>query len=69
MTLQQDSAPDGAAWASYQNDFDAMSDEEVAYEARRARETVAVEEDWLEAVAAWEAAGRPRSPAKKEEAK
>lgn len=49
------------AWKRYQNDFDAMTDEEVAEETRRSEDQLAEAEDWLEAVASWEAAGRPRA--------
>ncbi|WP_392352982.1 hypothetical protein V8F63_09525 [Brevundimonas sp. LF-1] len=49
------------AWSHYQNDFDAMSDAEIEYEARRSQDQVDEAEDWLEAVAAWKAAGKPRT--------
>jgi hypothetical protein len=49
------------AWAEYQNDFDAMTDKEVNEETRRSQSEVVWAESWLEAVAAWEAAGRPRT--------
>jgi hypothetical protein len=50
------------AWARYQNDFDAMSDNDIRDETRRMEDQLNEAEDWLEAVAAWNAAGRPRSP-------
>lgn len=49
-------------FAKFQNDFDAMSDNDVIAETRRMEDQQAEAEDWLEAVAAWEAAGKPRSP-------
>lgn len=49
------------AWAQYQNDFDAMTDAEIEYETRRSQDQLDEAESWLEAVAAWEAAGRPRT--------
>lgn len=49
------------AWSKYQNDFDAMSDAQIDYETRRSQEQLDEAEEWLEAVAAWEAAGRPRA--------
>lgn len=49
------------AWAEYQIDFDLMSDREIAEETRNSEEQLHEAESWLEAVAAWEAAGRPRT--------
>lgn len=54
------------AWSRYQNDFDAMSDAEIEYETRRSQDQLDEAEDWLEAVAAWKAAGKPRTPSDKE---
>lgn len=57
------------AWAQYQNDFDAMTDAEIECETRRSQDQLDEAESWLEAVAAWKAAGRPRAlPAAPEEA-
>lgn len=53
-------------WKRYKADFDALTDEEIALEVRRAEDTVAEEQDWLDAVASWEAAGKPRSGASPE---
>ena len=52
------------AWKSYADDFNAMTDKEIADEVERARAVVEEEEAWLDAVASWEAAGRPRAPRK-----
>ncbi len=49
------------AWKKYQNDFNNMSDDEVEYERSCAQDLVDEQEEWLEAVAAWEAAGKPRT--------
>jgi len=48
-------------WKKYAADFNAMSDAEVERERNAEREKLEEAEDWLEAVAAWEAAGKPRS--------
>lgn len=49
------------AWSKYQNDFNAMNDAQIYHESRRSQEQIEEAEDWLEAVAAWEAAGKPRT--------
>lgn len=49
------------AWKRYEADFNAMTDEEVEAERASAQALVDEQEEWLEAVAAWEAAGKPRS--------
>jgi len=48
------------AWKRYADDFNAMSDEEIEDECESERSKLAEAEDWLEAVASWEAAGKPR---------
>lgn len=48
------------AFAKFQNDFNNMSDNDVIDETRRMEDQLDEAEEWLEAVAAWEAAGRPR---------
>ena len=57
--------PSPSPWSKFQNDFDAMSDAEIADESRRMSDQLDEAESWLEAVSMWEAAGRPR--AKKED--
>jgi hypothetical protein len=52
-----------AAWKKYAADFRAMSDEEIHEESNRCSEQVDEAESWLEAVASWEAAGKPRGDA------
>ncbi len=49
------------SWKQYAADFNAMTDEEIERETRDARNIVDEQESWLEAVAAWEAAGKPRA--------
>lgn len=49
------------AWSKFQNDFDAMSDKDVTDETRRMADQLDEAEEWLEAVAAWQAAGSPRA--------
>jgi hypothetical protein len=49
------------AWKEYAADFNAMSDEEIERERQDAQNLVDEQESWLEAVASWEAAGKPRS--------
>jgi hypothetical protein len=41
-------------WLEYKSDFDSMTDAEVQIKLDEA-------ESWLEAVASWEAAGKPRN--------
>jgi len=52
--------PQTEAWREYENDFNGMTDEEVEEERRSAEADRDEAESWLEAVASWEAAGRPR---------
>lgn len=48
-------------WRSYAADFNSMTDDQVEEETRRAEDALNKAEEWLEAVAAWKAAGKPRS--------
>lgn len=48
-------------WKEYANDFDNLSDREVEEETQKALRELDEAESWLEAVASWEAAGRPRA--------
>lgn len=48
------------AWKQYAADFKAMTDKEIEEESERCRNEVDEAESWLEAVASWEAAGKPR---------
>lgn len=56
-----------AAWSRYKNDFDTMSDNDIIDETRRMEDQLDEAESWLEAVAEWEAAGRPRTAARQSE--
>lgn len=49
------------AWKKYKGDFNSLSDKEIEFEVRRAHDEIDRAEEWLEAVASWEAAGKPRS--------
>lgn len=49
------------AWKEYAADFNAMTDDEIASESALCRAQVDEAESWLEAVASWEAAGKPRT--------
>jgi len=48
------------AWRKYEADFNGMSDAEIDSESEASRNQINEAEDWLEAVASWEAAGKPR---------
>jgi hypothetical protein len=47
-------------WEKYAADFRATTDDKIEVECERCRDEVATAEEWLEAVASWEAAGKPR---------
>lgn len=49
------------AWRRYAGDFNGMTDAEVEAESQRARDEMEEHESWLEAVASWEKAGKPRN--------
>jgi len=51
------------AWKRYAADFEAMTDDEIEDVSREERAKLDEAESWLEAVASWEAAGKPRSDA------
>jgi hypothetical protein len=55
------------AWKQYASDFSILSDEEIARETEDARDRVVEDESWLEAVASWEAAGKPRAHLQQEQ--
>jgi hypothetical protein len=48
-------------WKQFAGDFNSMTDEEIDHEANYCRDQIEENEAWLEAVASWEAAGKPRS--------
>lgn len=49
-------------WKRYEADFNGMTDEEIEGECKRERENLEAAEEWLEAVASWIRAGKPRKP-------
>ena len=48
-------------WKRYAADFSNMTDAEIEQESEASRTALWEAEDWLEAVASWEAAGKPRT--------
>lgn len=48
------------AWKEYAADFNALTDEEIEREVHHAEYELDRAESWLEAVASWKAAGKPR---------
>lgn len=56
------SRPADAAWSKFENDFANMTDKEIAQVSRDEQDKLDEAEEWLEAVAAWDAAGKPRKP-------
>ena len=49
------------AWKEYASDFNAMTDDQIKRETEHSQNMVDEHEAWLEAVASWEQAGRPRN--------
>lgn len=47
-------------WKEYENDFNAMTDEQIEAECRHEQNKLDEAESWLEAVALWKKAGKPR---------
>lgn len=47
-------------WKQYTDDFNQMTDEEIDNETRRSQDLVNEHTEWLEAVASWVSAGKPR---------
>ena len=47
-------------WKLYVADFNAMTDEDIENECETSRQLIDEHQDWLDAVASWEAAGKPR---------
>lgn len=48
-------------WKPYQGDFNSMTDDEIKREVDAAQDTIDRETEFVEAAAAWVAAGKPRS--------
>lgn len=47
-------------WKEYAGDFNSMTDEEIETETNQAQSLIDENESWVEAVAAWKNAGKPR---------
>ena len=47
-------------WKPYAGDFNCMTDEQIETEVQYAQSQIDEHEEWIEAVAAWKAAGKPR---------
>lgn len=47
-------------WKEYENDFNAMSDDQIERECEEERRNLDTAESWLEAVESWKKAGKPR---------
>ncbi len=47
-------------WKQYAADFRALSDADIEAECEQCRDEIEAGEEWLEAVASWKAAGKPR---------
>lgn len=48
------------AWERFKGDFNSMTDEEIEQVTKEAQDTIDREEEWVEAVSSWKAAGKPR---------
>lgn len=48
------------AWYKFRGDFNSMTDEQIEKSAKEHQEKIDDAEEWLEAIAAWKAAGKPR---------
>lgn len=48
-------------WKEYAGDFNSMTDEEIEFELRLSENYVDEHQSWIDAVASWKAAGKPRS--------
>ena len=57
-----DNAPNNA-WERFKGDFNSMTDEQIENSAKEYQEKIDDAEEWLEAIASWKAAGKPRREA------
>jgi hypothetical protein len=48
------------SWKQYEDDFNGMTDAEIEEETQSAQDLIDENESWVEAVALWKAAGKPR---------
>lgn len=51
----------GDLWKQYAAAFNGMTDAEIEAECVQCRNQIDEAEDWLDAVASWDAAGKPRA--------
>jgi len=49
------------AWMEYKGDFNAMTDAEIDSETEQAKTLIDENESWVDAVASWKVAGKPRT--------
>lgn len=54
-------------WEAYKETLDVMSDEAVERSAQNSIVTIDAHTEWLEAIASWVAAGRPRTKPEQKE--
>ena len=47
-------------WTKYAGDFRSMTDSQINMECKRAQDLIDSYEEWIEAVAEWKKAGKPR---------
>jgi hypothetical protein len=48
------------AWKQYEGDFNNMTDQEIETERQQCQDMIDENESWVEAVASWKLAGKPR---------
>lgn len=53
-------------WKKYAGTLNSLTDEQIEFECESARNDMANAKEWLEAVASWEAAGKPSKAALEE---
>lgn len=56
-----DAEPKNEAWREYAADFTGMTDAEIEAECQIEENNLEQAEKWLDAVASWKAAGKPRN--------
>lgn len=49
-----------SAWYKFRGDFNAMTDDQIENSAKEYQDKIDDAEEWLEAIAAWKDAGKPR---------
>lgn len=54
-------------WKRFSGDFNAMTDKQIEEEVIDCLERIDNDEEWLDAVASWKAAGKPRDEKQTEE--